>query len=234
MEFPDYWLRRPAMDIDDQARSAFDKLLTRVRSAGTNTPIQYTLTQPKWQFLCHIADHHDIALHGTGDPTIQVFEPRQPVDLHAFGSQKAVYAAGDGLWAMFFAVVDRDRYRMLINNACVRVADATGQVREPRYLFSISQTALGQHPWRTGTVYLLPSDTFAAQPPEPLGPCTLHVPQLASLESVTPMARLEVAPSDFPFLAHIRGHEDARFQEYVLAMQTGGPWPDGPTLKEDL
>ena len=226
MILPDYWLPRPAMDLDEQVRSAFDRLLTQIKSAGTNTLISYTLALPKWQFLCYLAEQHAIALHGTGDPDIRVFEPRQANDLNAFGNQKAIYAAGDGLWAMFFAIVDRDRYPMSLNNACIRLADATGQVSEPRYLFSISQTALRQDPWRTGFVYLLPADTFMDQPPLPFGPYQVHIPQLASLTAVTPLARLEIKPDDFPFLIHIRGHEDARFHEYAQAMQTGGPWPD--------
>src|SRR5262245_42289857 len=144
MMFPEYWLQRPPMNLDDQVQATFDHLLTQVKAAGTNTLISYTLTSPKWQFLCYLAEHHAIALHGTGNPNIDVFEPRQADDLNAFGRQKAVYAAGDGLWAMFFAIVDRDRYSMSVTNACIRLADATGQVGEPRYVFSISQTLLGQ------------------------------------------------------------------------------------------
>jgi hypothetical protein len=225
MMLPDYWLQRPVMNLDDQTRSDFDQLLTRVKSLVTNTLINYTLSSPKWQFLCYIADQHAIALHGTGDPNIHVFEPRQAVDLNTFGSQTAVYAAGDGLWAMFFAVVDRDRYPMSVNNACIRLADATGRVSEPSYVFSISQSALRQQPWRTGIVYLLPSDTFEPQPPQSFGPYEVRVPQFASPVSVMPLARLEIAPEDFPFLTHIRGHDEERLQEYALAMQTGGPWP---------
>lgn len=56
---------------------------------------------------------------------IHLFEPRQSIDLNEFGNQKAIYAASDGLWAMFFAVVDRDRVQS-ITNACVRLADETG------------------------------------------------------------------------------------------------------------
>jgi hypothetical protein len=40
------------------------------------------------------------------------------------------------------------------------------------------------------------------------------------------MARLEVAPEDFPFLKDIRGLDDARLAEYGQAMQTGAPWPE--------
>jgi len=226
MMLPDYWLHRPAMNVDDPARAAFDQLLARAKFSGTNPLIEYTLPQPRWQFLCYVADQHAIALHGTGDANIQLFEPRQPIDLSTFGNQKAVYAAGDGLWAMFFAIVDRDRFRMSVSNACIRLVDPAGQVSDPRYVFSISQALLPQRPWRKGYVYLLPSETFVTQPALSFGPYEVRIPQLASLVAVRPIARLEVAPEDFPFLADIRGHDDARLPEYGQAMQAGAPWPD--------
>ena len=82
-------------------------------------------------------------LHGSGDPNIALFEPRQSNDLNDFGNQKAIYAASDGLWAMFFAIVDRDRVTS-ITNACVRLEDDTGAVHGPLYVFSVSQSALAK------------------------------------------------------------------------------------------
>ena len=154
MKLPDYWMTRPGVDADESARAAFDVLL-RTALDGGGAPIDYVLPWPKWQFLCHIADRHGIALHGSGDPNIALFEPRQPIDLTDFGNQKAIYAASDGLWAMFFAVVDRDRVGS-ITNACIRVSAEAGALDGPYYVFSVSQSALADRPWRTGTVYLLP------------------------------------------------------------------------------
>ena len=222
---PDYWLHRPAMDLDGAARDEFDALLARARLMGPNAELDYALDRPKWQFLCYAAEAHGLALHGTGDHQIQVFEPRTSDDLGEFGRQTAVYAAGDGLWAMYFAIIDRARYDMSLSNACIRLADPSGQVSPPRYVFSISQAALAQRPWRTGSVYLLPAETFMQQPSMPFGPYEVRIPQLASLTAVRPLARLAVAPEDFPLLDQIRGHDDARMSEYAQAMMTGGPWP---------
>jgi hypothetical protein len=226
MLLPDYWLQRPALEIDTQTRSDFEHLFARVKAAGTNTRIDYTLAAPKWQFLCYLADQQGVVLHGTGDPDIQVFEPRRSNDLYEFGAQTAIYAAGDGLWAMFYAVLDRSRYPMATTNACVRLVDEAGQVSEPYYVFSISHSVLPQQPWRRGTVYLLPGDTFINQPVLRFGPYEARIPQLASLAPVKPMARLDVAPEDFPFLQDIRGLDDTRLAEYGQAMQTGAPWPE--------
>lgn len=224
MQLPDYWLTRPNYDFDERRQLAFDELLNITLSSDGCPTIQYTLPWPKWQFLCHIADHHDMAVHGSGDPNIAMFEPRQSNDLNEFGNQKAIYAASDGLWAMFFAIVDRERVRS-ITNACVRLEEDTGTVHGPLYVFSVSQSALASQPWRTGTVYLLPPETFTTQPPMAFGSSKVHIAQLASFVPVQPLAKLTVTPDDFPFLPQIRGHDDLRLQEYVTALQAGAPWP---------
>ena len=225
MMLPDYWLTRPEVNFDERTQSAFDALLQTTLGNGECPTVPFDLPWPKWQFLCHIADHHGIALHGSGDPQIALFEPRQANDLNEFGNQKAVYAASDGLWAMFFAIVDRDRVKS-ITNACVRLADETGRLHGPYYVFSVSQSALASRPWRMGVVYLLPRGTFAAQPSITFGSNKVHIAQLASTVPVEPLAKLTVTPADFPFLMQIRGHDDQRLQEYATALQTGAPWPE--------
>jgi hypothetical protein len=227
MQLPDYWLQRPPGEIDNGTRRAFDELLDAALAAGGGPRLDYQLPAPKWQFLCHVADQRGLALHGSGNGDIALFEPRQADDLSEFGRQRAVYAASDGLWAMFFAIVDRDRFALSVTNACVRLADAAGRLSAPYYYFSVSQMALPRQPWRAGTVYLLPPDTFTAQAPLPFGEAQAHIAQLASPEPVAPLARLAVTPQDFPFLPQIRGHDDARLAEYAAALQAGAPLPEG-------
>lgn len=225
MQLPDYWLPRPADDPSPAMRAAFDAIWRGARDDGGSVLIDDELPAPKWQFLSHLADVHGLALHGSGDPSIAVFEPRQANDLREFGNRRAVYAAGDGIWAMFFAIADRERIGS-VTNACVRLADASGTSSAPYYLFSISREALPAHPWRTGTVYVLPGETFEPQPPVPFGEYEARIPQLASLVPIRPLARITVAPEDFPFLAQIRAHDDDRLAEYARALETGAAWPD--------
>lgn len=222
---PDYWLTRPAAGPDPATRAAFDQLLDTALEAADGRPIPYHLPAPKWQFVCYAAERRALAWHGSGAADIALFEPRQSNDLTDFGNRKAVYAASDPLWAMFFAIVDRDRYRMSVTNACVRLTDAAGQAHGPFYVFSVSRAVRPQEPWRTGTLYLLPRETFEAQPPVAFGGGQVDIAQLASLVPVRPLAQLSVAPADFPFLAQIRAHDDDRLAEYAAALQAGAPWP---------
>jgi hypothetical protein len=193
-------------------------LLSTLKAAGKNTLINYTFLAHKWQFLCYLADQKDVVLHGTDNANIQVFEPLPSNNLSEFGAQTAIYGAADGLWAMFFAILVRENWPMSTNNACIHLVDKVGAVSEPRYVFSISYSALHQKPWRKGMVYLLPGETFLKQPSLQYGLYEVRIPQPASLVPVKPFARLEVAPQEYSFLEHIRGLDDDRLGEYGQAM----------------
>lgn len=227
MILPDYWLERPKASIDETTRLEFEKLLTSVLSTDELTTIDYSLPNPKWQFLCYIADNYDILVHGSGNDKIKLFEPRKANDTSSFGDQKAVYAASDGIWAMFFAIVDREQFDMSIINGCIRVEDDAGVLHPHHYVFSVSQLAINEKPWRTGTIYLLPRKSFVDQPPHTLGTSKVHIHQHASFETVKPLAKLSVRPEDFPFLSKIVGHDESRGQEYTTALLNGEPWPEG-------
>ena len=220
------------MRLGRSTQSAIDEFLSLGRAAVADGPVDVDrLLSDRgdvtpWQFLCGLAEHRRIAFHGTGDPNIESFEPRKPIDFAPFGDQKAVFATSDPIWAMFYAIVDRDRYAVTLNNGCILLMDSEGRPGMPHYYFSITRGALEQRPWRIGYLYFLPAESFVEQPAGTYAGHDARVPQLASPVAVTPFARLRVAPSDFPFLAHIRGHDDDRLAEYAQAVMAAAPWPD--------
>ena len=224
MQLPDYWLRRPPMALDPQTARACDALVQTAIAHGAATPLDYPLAIPKWQFLCYVVEHYPIVLHGSVNPHITTFEPHQPADVREFGAQKAVYAAGDGIWPLYFAIVDRIKSPTIVN-ACIRPEAADGSHDESYYFFSISRQAINQEPYREGVVYLLPGDTFMQEPPLTVGPDRIHVVQYASPLALEPLAKLAIVPEDFPFLAQMRVHDDARLEEYAAAMVQGLPLP---------
>ena len=228
---PDYWMERPPLSLDRATQAAVEEFLSLRQPEGADglldvDPIVRTGGVTPWHFLCELAGRREIAFHGTGDPKIESFEPREPIDFAPFGHQKAVFATTDPIWAMYYAIVDRDRYRLTLNNGCILVTDPEGRRELPYYYFSVTDGALPAQPWRTGFVYLLPAETFVAQPAGTYAGHAARVPQLASPVAVTPFARLQVAPGDFPFLAQIRGHDDDRLAEYAQAVMAAAPWPD--------
>lgn len=225
-DLPSYFLPRPAMPQDAATLSAFAHLHAMM-ARGSGEEIAYDLEAPRWQFLCHLTDTKNIVLHGSGNPDIALFEPRKSDDVNPFGDRKAVYAASDGIWPIYFAILDRDRFPMSLINSSVRIVE--GERRsEPHYFFSISKQVLDQKPYRRGTVYLLPRATFEQQPPMRDGERTIELPQWASLEPVVPLAKLSIGPEDFPFLAQMRGHDDETTFAKARANPDGFPW-----LEED-
>jgi hypothetical protein len=230
-KLPDYWVERPPLSLSPSTGAAIDDFFAAVDAApghplDVNALLRSYVDIDAWKFLCGVADRRRIAFHGTGNAGIESFEPRQPIDYAPFGDQKAVFATSDPIWAMFYAIVDRDRYEITLNNGCIFLLDSVGRSLTPRYYFSISRQVLHERPWRDGHVYLLPADTFVDQEAGIYGGNAARVPQLASPVPVVPFARVRVSPSDFPFLAQIRGHEDERLAEYAQAVMAAAPWPD--------
>src|SRR5262249_6908784 len=96
----------------------------------------------------------------------------------------------------------------------------------PYYFFSINGDALPHSPWRNGTIYLLPGDSFEQQPRQLYRGFEIEPAQWASLTPVKPLAKLAVHPEDFPFLAQIVPHNPAVLRERALADPEGFPWLD--------
>lgn len=223
---PPYFLPRPPAAPDAAMEAALQALYSAQIASGDGGLIAYSLPAPRWQLLCWLADTQDVLLHGSGNGGITEFEPRKSDDIDDFGNRSAVFAASDGIWPIFYAVLDRERHPMSLINGCFRVADDGGSLSAPFYFFSISQDALDKRPWRQGFVYLLPRVAFEQQPPLRAGGRDFHVAQWASLVPVKPLARIAVGPEDFPLLGQIRGHDDAIVWKRAAAEPDGFPWLD--------
>jgi hypothetical protein len=223
LEIPAYFFRQPPVETSPATLAGFERLYREYVAPGGGFEIPYDLAAPRWQFLCYLCDHKNILLHGSGERNIAEFEPRQPHDVEEFSNRRAVYAASDGLWPMYFAIVDRQKVSSLIN-ACFQVIAADGVKSEPYYYFSVDQEALAVDPWRAGMIYLLPGATFEPQPLQDIEGVSVEVAQWASLVEVTPLAKLAVTPADFPFLKEVYGHDPVATMEKVRANPKGFPW----------
>src|SRR4051812_40987897 len=164
MTLPDWAVARPA-GPDDEVPAQFADLWAEHLAGGAGPAVDYRLAAPRWQFLCWLADTQDVLLHGSGSADIGEFEPRQADDVGEFGARLAVYAASDGLWPMYFAIVDRNVVGSLVN-ASMHVLDDDGRHTGSYYYFSVDRDALAAGAWRPGSVYVLSRETFEAQPEE--------------------------------------------------------------------
>ena len=92
---PGCFLPRPPLDRSPVTLAAFTQYYRRAVLHSAGQTLAYPLAVPKWQFLCWLCNTQEIVLHGSGNPGIREFEPRQANDIVAFGNRQAVYAASD-------------------------------------------------------------------------------------------------------------------------------------------
>ena len=214
----------------------FENLLAQVRGGGggvVRPPADVALgSWVRW-----LSDRDAVLFHGSDNGGLDVLYPRRTsyeVDDQAQrGNRAAVYATDDGWWAMWFSVIDRGRVRGSIRSGVEIFTDPQGQ-RLPVYRFSVDYRILPP-PLRDGWLYVLARDTFHQLPVVPGGPPS-H--EWCSPETVVPLARLPVRPTDFPFHDRISGHDDGdlfrlgELNALVRARITGGvPTRDGVTLR---
>jgi hypothetical protein len=178
-------LTAPAAEADVPA---FQRLVQAIDVAD-GAEVGYDAAAPKHAFFRYLIERRPVLLHGTGDPTIDLFTPRRQTDYDNEWTN-AVFATDDPIWPLFFAVVNRPVARSLIN-ACSR------RYGESHYYFSIGADPKSGEAWREGWIYVLPRETFRLHP---------SGPEWLSPVAVQPLARFAVTPADFPFLGDVVQH----------------------------
>jgi hypothetical protein len=188
--------RPPPLAPDPARDAAFDALLENAVARGPVAEIEYRLTYPKHEFLTYLVETKDVLLHGSNDPDIRRLEPSITTTWDGHPVQ-AVFAASDGLWPLFFAIVNHGNGPYTLRNGCYALPEGNGCYRK-FYFFSIDRDAAARDPWTDGWVYLLPRRTFRR-----VSPSGLMRDEWISLEPVVPLARLAVTREDFPFFGRI-------------------------------
>jgi hypothetical protein len=224
MEAPAFLLPRPPFDLSPEKQNCFEDLWQSTCPGGL---VDYHLQYPKWQFLSYLCEARELVLHGSQNQAIGTVEPRQANDIRAFSKQRAIYATTDGIWVIYFAILDRKKYPdMTLFNSCLRARVSAGQPGEPLYFFSITHSVLLQKPWCQGTIYILPRRSFEQEVSQPMQGVEITFPHWISPLYADPVARLNVGPQDFPFLFQIHGHNNERLVQLVGAEPGGFPWPE--------
>lgn len=161
-----------------------------------------------------------VIFHGSNNRDLTELTPirrsMELMNLAGRGNLGSVYGTHDGLWSMFFAVVDRSRLRGSIRNGVVRHFASSDDWID-LYHFSVHHEMLGLRPFTTGALYLMPRDQFERVALYPGGPPSN---EWSCPRAVNPLARLIVRPEDFPFLDEIGGHDDGPLIDFELLAES--------------
>ncbi|KAA3663656.1 MAG: hypothetical protein DWQ04_09725 [Chloroflexi bacterium] len=198
----------PELVLAPEKVEAFQALLDEVLEKGNGRFLHYHLPYPKYEFLQYAAMQDQIIFHGSKKPDIDLFSMKRTSmemnDTSGRGNLQAVYGTHDGLWPMFFAVIDRANLTGSIRNGVNYYQNAVGD-EVAVYNFSINKEILEKRPYSPGTLYFLSRETFRRLP---LAEGAMSN-EWASEVAIKPLAKLALEPEDFPFLEQIGGHDDS-------------------------
>ncbi|MFV8829920.1 hypothetical protein [Alkalihalobacterium sp. APHAB7] len=123
------------LELPAQAKNEFDDIYHHSILAGEGKSISYKSNYPVYQFLNYIIENKNVLVHGSNNPVINSFEPKEST-LFNGRPIKAVFAASDGVWSLFFSVKNRRDYAGSLRNLCLTVPTKKGIRRY--YYFSIN------------------------------------------------------------------------------------------------
>jgi hypothetical protein len=129
MQALDFLLPQPPFDLTPEKQAEFEKLID---STPSGSYVDYQLTHPKWQFLSYLCKSRDLVLHGSQNANIEEVAPRKANDVKAYSAQKAIYATTDGIFVIYFAIIDRKKFNPLsLFNSCLEIRVSPNQVLGP-------------------------------------------------------------------------------------------------------
>lgn len=176
-----------------------EKIFNNIFEEASQKPdklIDYKLSIPKYTFLQYLSDTKPILLHGSNNKDIGLFEPREQT-LFNGEMTKAIFATKDAIWSIFFAILKKDSIVGNFRNGSISAND-----KQWYHYYSLTQPTFSNEPWMNGIIYILPIDSFKAP-----NKGTIQFNEWVSLEPVTPLAKIEITPSDFYFLNKVTCHE---------------------------
>jgi hypothetical protein len=205
-----HFLEAPPLRLDAQKLQAFEERYQTLLAGAPGSVLDYRLPYPKHEFLRYLVARKHVLIHGSNQPDIVAIAPNWEKDLSG-RPVRGVFAASDGIWPLFFAVIDHARCHDP-RDRCFTVRAGRGLTRR-FYYFSIDAPVLRDHPWTEGMIYILPNAAFERGGVQA---------EWVNREPVVPLARLPVGPADFPFRDQIQGH--ARHEPIWLSYLRWAVW----------
>jgi hypothetical protein len=196
-------IRRVVQPPSVVQRLAFDRLLDSTLALGPNSLIDYQLPYQKVDFLNYICDWRGYVAHGSPLKDFTMLEPvRLTKDSSEFGNRRQIFCSPDGIWALWFAILDKSKIH-ITENGCVRVGRGPGRIKY--YHFDLPAENKSDPPFTDGMIYIANASDFPEHHPYPLLTWfDAEIEEWGSADQVTPLAKLPVMPEDFPYLDKVQ------------------------------
>ncbi len=184
---------------ENMRHKRYSEIWNRLENTELIDDGEFTEEYPKHDFLKWAVEEKNVLLHGSNNDNISHLEPRLAnCTSKEFGNKEGVYATEDEILPMFYSIKDREKFKGVARSGTTTRYD-NGQINK-EYSFAVTAQTLKNTPWSTGVVYLLPRDTFI-QGTNDNGDL---IDEWMSEQSIKPLAKLVVSPSDFPYLDKIQ------------------------------
>ena len=115
--FGTLFLPAPVLKMDEGKRKDFEEIYEGLESRENPKEMDYRCLYPKVDFLCYLALEKDVLFHGSKRFGMEELQPKKQTDWNG-RLMEAVFASGDGIWPLFFAIIDQQQYRGLLRNGC--------------------------------------------------------------------------------------------------------------------
>ncbi len=196
-------IRREIQPLPHDKQAQFDELLDASIKSGKNQLIDYQLPYPKADFLNYVCDWRGYVAHGSVAQDLSVLQPiRYTQDASEFGNRQQIFSTPDGIWAIWFAILDKSKIH-LTENGCVRLG--SGSNRSKFYHFDLPTINRNDPPFTDGMVYIAQASDFPHHRRYPmLDWFNAEIEEWGSVDPVTPLVRLHVTPQDFPYLDKVQ------------------------------
>ncbi|MCG8347388.1 MAG: hypothetical protein MI924_06360 [Chloroflexales bacterium] len=158
-------------------------------------------------FFSALSDSNQFMFHGSQRGTISALSPkRESSDSSVFGNKQQVFATPDIFWAMWFALLVRGQVKSTHNGCFI---DRGKRITYCQFAIDAESYSVNPCPLSQGWIYVLSRETFTSRNME-VRCGELYLAEFGSSVPVTPITKIEVHPSDFPYAALIQPYNAAQ------------------------
>ena len=195
------FLPKPEFHMGEQSVKAYEEIYSGLEGDKTRKDVVLPHGIPAIEFFDFLENKQEFLFHGSNQLDLDILTLKKQNNFRG-DEVNGVFASSDPIWAMFFAIINREKYTGTLRNGSFVVSFPQG-VYERYYFFSINNAVPENNIWNRGAVYILPREKF-----KPAGDGWFRFDEWICYEPVIPTAKITIEPEDFPMLGKVVTHQE--------------------------